>query len=341
VPTSPWQQRGAVSTALLPLAALFEALARRRRHRLEASRGPSPLPVLVIGNLAVGGTGKTPLVAAVIALCTARGVRCGIVSRGYGGRAQRAPRSVRTDDDPAETGDEPLMLHRLTGVPVVVCTARAQAVAALAARGDIDLVIADDGLQHYAMARAAEVCVIDARTGLGNGRTLPAGPLRERACRLDEVDVIALRDGDDPDTRPPGVSGWPAGPSRGTFTLVPDRLVTLDGDERDLHALSGLRAHAVAGIGRPQRLFDALRGLGMEVVPHAFADHHRYRTRDLLFDEALPIVTTSKDAVKIARLVPSPVEVLELRMRTVLSAALDTALVALLERLTTETRTCR
>jgi len=339
--TSAWHERGAVSTALLPLAALFDTLARRRRRRLEASRAPAPLPVLVIGNLTVGGTGKTPLVAAVATLCGARGVRCGIVSRGYGGRAQRTPRSVRTDDDPAETGDEPLMLHRLTGVPVVVCTARARAVEALAARGDIDLVIADDGLQHYAMARSAEVCVIDARTGLGNGRSLPAGPLRERADRLDEVDVIALRGGDDPDACPPGVPGWPAGPARGTFSLVPDGLVTLEGERRELQGLHGLRAHAVAGIGRPQRLFDTLCELGMDVVPHAFPDHHRYRERDLSFDEALPIVTTSKDAVKIARLPRPPVEVLELRMRTVLSAALDTALGLLLERLITETRTHR
>jgi len=289
--------------------------------------------VLVVGNLTVGGTGKTPLVIAIVQLCARRGIRCGIVSRGYGGRVQRAVRSVGDDDDPAEVGDEPVMLKRLAGVPVVVCAARTDAVAALAARGDVDLVIADDGLQHYAMARAAEICVIDAKTGLGNGRTLPAGPLRERAIRLAEVDVIALRDGMLSSEYPPGIAAWPRGPDRGCFTLVPDRLVSSRGETMRLAGLNGLRAHAVAGIGRPERLFDTLRHLGVDVVPHAFADHHRYRKSDLAFRETLPIITTSKDAVKLVRLGVPAIRLLELRMRGALSQTLETALNGLLDEL--------
>jgi len=232
------------------------------------------------------------------------------------------------------------MLHRLTGAPVAVCTDRPAAVARLAATGCVDLVIADDGLQHYAMARAFEVCVVDASAGLGNGRLLPAGPLRESANRLTEVDIIALRQAE-PDRSggraggalPPGVTGWPPGVARGDYRLQPEALVDIiDGGTLSLTSMSGSTVHAVAGIGRPERLFDALRAAGLHVIPHAFPDHHRYRAEELRFDDALPVITTDKDAVKLQRLGLPGRRILALRMRVELSAELSAALTKALQR---------
>lgn len=328
-----------LSTALLPLAALFGVVTARRRARLERERSTSPLPVIVVGNVTVGGTGKTPLVAAIVALASERGWRCGIVSRGYGGTHSGTARLVVDDDDPALVGDEPLMLRRLTAVPVAVCADRPAAVARLAATEAVDLVIADDGLQHYAMARSIEICVVDAESGLGNGRLLPAGPLREPAARLANVDIIAVR-GPQPDAASPsGIQAWPEGVDRGTFTLQAESLMPLRGGPTGaLGELAGQRVHAIAGIGRPERLFATLEAAGVEVVRHAFPDHHRYRAAELRFDDALPIVTTDKDAVKLDRIAPEGLDIRVLRMRAVLSRTLEAALHAQLDRLRPDPR---
>ena len=191
-----WREGGALATALRPLGALAGALVAARAALYRTGRlavVPSPLPVVVIGNLSVGGTGKTPLTAHLVEQFRARGWRPGIVSRGHGGERHESPRHVRADDRASEVGDEPLMLHRASGVPVCVCVHRARAVAALAADTDCDLVLSDDGLQHLAMARDAEIVVVDGEAGFGNGRLLPAGPLREPVARLASVDLIAVR----------------------------------------------------------------------------------------------------------------------------------------------------
>ena len=326
-----WAGRGPASTALLPLAWAHGAVGRWRRRRAGAGRagaGTRRVPVLVVGNLAVGGTGKTPLVAALAEAFARRGVRCGVVSRGYGGRRQLEPVEVDpARHSPEEVGDEPLMLARACGAPVCVCVHRDLAVGRLAARADVDLVLADDGLQHYRMARELEVCVVDAARGLGNGRLLPAGPLREGASRLASVDLVALRV---PlaalGAREPGggLPGLPPGVDRARFAVVPDGAVRLTtGEPVGLERYRGRRVRAVTGIGRPEAFFESLRERGLEVVEHPFPDHHRFAAGDVDFGDALPVLATSKDAVKLGALLPVPPGVVEVRARALLDAAFE------------------
>lgn len=257
-------------------------LGLRRAQRL-------PVPVVVVGNITAGGAGKTPLTLYLATQLSALGRRPGIVSRGYG-RSTDDVREVRADSTAAEVGDEPLLLQRRGGCPVFVGRDRAAAGRALlAAHPQCDLILCDDGLQHYALARDVEIAVMD-RRGLMNGWRLPAGPLRESSRRLATVDAVVL-------------NGLPelALPSAPVFhmTLAACRFYRLDAPTLtcDASALSGLRLHAVAGIGEPQRFFDQLAQLGLACVPHAFPDHHAYTASDLEFDGDA-VLTTEKDAVK-------------------------------------------
>ena len=340
-----WSGRTLASTALLPLAALHGAVAARRRARAGAGRAGAGrvgggVPVVVVGNLVVGGTGKTPLVAALVAAFARHGLRCGIASRGHGGARHLLPVDVGPHDVPARVGDEPVMLARATGAPTCVCVHRDLAVARLAARGDVDVVLADDGLQHYAMARDVEVCAVDAARGFGNGRLLPAGPLREPVSRLASVDLVALRvpldalARSDPDDEPAGLRDAPSdGVPRVRFAVVPDgarRLGT--GEAVGLERYRGRSVRAVAGIGRPEGFFDALRERGIDVVEHPFPDHRRYTGADVDFGDALPVLVTSKDAVKLGALVPVPPGVVEVSSRALLSDAFAAEIERLAER---------
>jgi tetraacyldisaccharide 4'-kinase len=190
------------------------------------------------------------------------------------------------EPDPAQVGDEPALIAIRTGVPVAVGANRPAAARLLLDEG-VDVVIADDGLQHYALARDVEVCVVDGARRLGNGRLLPAGPLREAASRLGEVDFVVCNGGQ------PRANEIP-------MRLVADAAVSLAGDamRKPLAAFAGCRVHAVAGIGHPQRFFDTLRGFGIDVIGHSFPDHHRYVSSDLAFGDDLPVLMTEKDAVK-------------------------------------------
>ncbi len=289
-----WYGNSRLSLPLLPLSLLYGlvvALRRlgyrsglRRAHRFRA-------PVVVVGNLTVGGTGKTPLVIWLAGHLKELGFRPGIVSRGYGGRASHWPQQVRPDSDPVVVGDEAVLLARRTGCPMCVAPDRVAAVEALLTHTDCDIVISDDGLQHLAMGRDLEILVVDGDRGLGNGRLLPAGPLREPASRLEQVDLV-ISNGRWRDEVP-------------VMQVVRPRLVPLSQeDPEEVHALeeaAGHRVHAVAGIGNPQRFFDLLTGHGLEVVPHPFPDHHDYRPGDLDFEPDLPVVMTEKDAVKCRR----------------------------------------
>lgn len=281
-----WYDGAAWTALLLPLAWLYGAFARLRRHAyrrgwLRAAR--MPVPVIVIGNLTVGGTGKTPLTAEVARRLRERGLRPGLASRGYGGRVRRGARRVTADSDPREVGDEPVLLARVTGCPVAVARHRARAARLLIEAG-ANVIVCDDGLQHYALARDAEIAVMDAARGFGNRRLLPAGPLREPPARLAETDLV-LRRG-----------------AGGDFDLVPEnaRRVVEEGAPRPLEAFIGRRVHAVAGIGDPERFFDMLRAAGLEVIPHPFPDHHDFRERDISFDAEALVLMTEKDAVKCA-----------------------------------------
>lgn len=278
---------------LWPISWLYLGVSTFRRRRSRPWQ--APVPVVVVGNIAVGGTGKTPVVAALVAYLREQGYRPGIVSRGYGGQ-QREPAAVGIDSDPAQVGDEPVLLAQLCRCPVWVGHERAAVVRALLDAHACDVIIADDGLQHHALGRDIEIVVVDGQRGLGNGCLLPVGPLREPPGRLNDVDWVLVNGGD---------WDWP-GSQR--FHLQPREWVRLeDGTHLPLAAGPKGRVHAVAGIGNPHRFFQTLRDLGLQPRMHAFADHYVYRSADLHFDEALPIVTTAKDAVKLRRLLAAGV----------------------------------
>lgn len=281
-----WYRRTLLSTLLTPVALVFAALTalRRTAYRRGVLRSQRlPVPVVIVGNLIVGGAGKTPLVLWLVEQLRMRGWRPGILSRGYQG-SNRIPRQVVTGDDPAQAGDEPVLLAERSGVPVWIGRDRVAAgEALLAAHPECDVLVCDDGLQHYALARDVEIAVEDAR-GLGNGRLLPAGPLREPASR--RVDAT--------------VTNGVARPGAWTMRTEARRLYPVHAPEQTLEeaALHGLRLHAVAGIGNPARFFEQLERLGLRFVAHAFPDHHRYRAEDLRFDQCDAILMTEKDAVK-------------------------------------------
>lgn len=281
---------------LLPLNWLFAFLAGLRRlayRRAWLAVERLPVAVVVVGNLTVGGAGKTPLTLWLAQALARRGRRPGIVSRGHGA-ALAQPRPVSTDADPAVTGDEPLLLARRSGVPVWVGRERAAAARALlAAHPEIDVLLCDDGLQHYRLDRDAEVAVFDGR-GAGNGHLLPLGPLREPLRRLDKVDAVVLN----------GPSALADGPApavpRFVMRLRPGPFYRL-GDPAatcPAAALAGRPLHALCGIGNPERFFATLRELGLAFVAHPFPDHHAYTAADLDFGPEAVLLMTEKDAVK-------------------------------------------
>lgn len=269
-----------------PLAALYGSVTAIRRclYRLGWLRAVRlPCPVIVVGNITVGGTGKTPLTLALVEALRARGFRPGVVSRGHGG-SQREPMLLGDLPNPAEVGDEPSLI-RASGVPVAVGRDRPAAARLLLDAG-CNVVIADDGLQHYRLARDIEICVIDGERRFGNARLLPAGPLREPLHRLDRIDLRVCNGGQ------PHAHEVPMRLSGGLARALSD------GHERPVASFSGVRVHAVAAIGHPQRFFASLVEQGLEVIPHAFPDHHAFLPSDLAFGDDLPVLMTEKDAVK-------------------------------------------
>jgi len=262
------------------------------------------VPVIVVGNISVGGTGKTPVVSAVVKRCQLAGKKPGIVSRGYGAASAKLPRMVESNTPVELGGDEPLLLARETGVPVCICANRSAAINWLIANNDIDVVISDDGMQHYAMSRDIELAVVDGHRMMGNGWLLPAGPLREPPRRLEQVDIIAVQQVKSEMSVstiliPPTIRST----ASGNFYLEIRTLQNLaDQTTVALETLRGQHVHAVAGVGNPGRFFASLRAAGIEVIEHAMPDHHRYTAKNIAFDDQLPILITSKDAVKICTL---------------------------------------
>ncbi len=290
-----WYTDAAVPLHARALSALYAAATGLRRdlyrRGLLRTRHPG-CPVVVVGNLVAGGSGKTPLTIALVQRLRAAGWNPGVASRGYGRSDARTPAWVSADTDPAVGGDEPVLIAVRTGAPVRVDRDRVAAARALLAAG-CDIVVCDDGLQHYRLARDLEIEVIDGRRRYGNGRLLPAGPMREPPARGEDCQFRVLNAGSDPDLAA-GFGEWP-------MWLEPgDAHPLAGGRSRPLSAFAGQRVHAVAGIGDPERFFSMLRGQGIAVVPHAFADHHRYAAEDLRFGSDLPVLLTEKDAVKCA-----------------------------------------
>ena len=272
---------------LLPLGWLFAGLSTLRRwaYRRGVFRSyRSPRPVVIVGNLSVGGTGKTPLVIWLAGELAKRRLRIGIASRGYGGRGGQA-KLVGDSDDAASVGDEAVLLHRRLRLPVAIAANRAEAVRLLEPMSDV--ILADDGLQHYALQRDLEIAVVDGERGLGNGRLLPAGPLREPRARLDEVDAVVVNGA--------GFQ-WP-GALR--MNLVPVAVVALvSGERRAVAAFAGKRVHAIAAIGNPARFFSMLREQGLRLDELPLPDHAAIPRAALRHDDGQDILMTEKDAVK-------------------------------------------
>ena len=312
-----------LAAALWPLSLLFRAAvaARRALYRAGVWRVQRVgVPVVVVGNVTVGGGGKTPVACALAEALAARGFHPGFVSRGYGGSATAA-RAVAVGDDADVVGDEPLILAA-TGFPVWIGRDRVAAARALvAANPACDVVIADDGLQHYALARAVEVVAVDGTRGIGNGRMLPAGPLREPVARLAAADAV-VRVCADPNAQPVGAV---ARETVAVLAPLPWRSVADPACTIDPTAWRALDVHALAGIANPARFFAAVRAQGITATEHAFPDHHPYTAADLAFPGAAAILMTQKDAVKCARLADERCWYLPVR------AVLDPALVALVE----------
>ena len=292
---------------LRPFSAFSTWLAQRRRQKYGARAQSVGIPVIVVGNITVGGTGKTPVVVALAHALQRSGLRVGVLSRGYGGRAPGYPLWVAADTPVAHSGDEARLMRRHLQGPLVLDPKRARALDALVHSGQCDVVLSDDGLQHYRLWRDVEIAVFDAQRGLGNALCLPAGPLREPPSRLAQLDHIVLNGQVTPaqltywqglaDTTP--VSEMSLRPREwvnvktGQRVALQQFLMALGLDEGDHSAL-----HAIAGIGNPGRFFDTLEQLGLRPQCRAFADHHAVKADDLAFAGKQPLLMTEKDAVK-------------------------------------------
>ncbi|KTD51225.1 tetraacyldisaccharide 4'-kinase [Legionella quateirensis] len=280
-----WYGNHPLRWPLLPLSWCYRLITMIRRKYLESFCQIKPsVPIIVVGNLSVGGVGKTPLVIALARRMRQKGINVGIVSRGYGSKIKHVPYEVQLDDSAEQVGDEPLMIAHKTNCPVVIAPNRMDAVQYLLDKCKVQLIISDDGLQHYRMGRAIEIAVIDGVRGLGNGLLLPAGPLRESAARLSEVDFIIVNDGI-----------WD---NAYTMQLTPGKIIKLaTGEEIDYEVFKKRDVAAVAAIGNPQRFYSTLTHLGIEFKTYSYPDHYRFESHDFNHPESL-IIMTEKDAVK-------------------------------------------
>lgn len=277
------------SVLLLPFSWLFGVCAalRRAMYRyrvMEVKR--ASVPVIVVGNITVGGTGKTPFVIWLAMFLRELGYRPGIVCRGVGGCKHVVPHLVTMDDRATFVGDEALLLAKHSQCPVVVCRRRPEAVDYLLKHTNCNLIINDDGLQHYRLARDMEIALVDGVRRFGNQQLLPAGPLRESISRLNKVNLVVVNGGHERDEF--------------RVSFVPEQLIAVNDNKhkKSLNHFSQQTVHAVAGIGHPQRFFQMLELSGMRVIPHVFPDHHSFQPADLAFSDTLPIIMTEKDAVK-------------------------------------------
>ena len=290
-PTFIWESYHPVALLLWPLSLVFGLAAALRRFAYRSGLlrvHRVGMPVVVIGNITVGGAGKTPLLIWAARHLQRLGYRPGVVSRGYGGMARSWPQQVRPDSDTEVVGDEAVLIARWTGCPVAVGPDRPMAARALLKHHHCNVLLSDDGLQHYALGRDLEIAVIDGVRRLGNGMLLPAGPLREGAWRLRKVDMVVVNG-----------QGMPGEFSSRLRSREAVNLAT--GERRPLRAFRAMPVHAVAGIGNPARFFDMLEHLGLTVVSHPFPDHHVFVPGDLVFGNGAAILMTEKDAVKCER----------------------------------------
>ena len=288
-----WYQQDTWPAAILnPLSWVYRFFiaARRLLYRYNIFKVHKlSVKIIVVGNIAVGGTGKTPVVAALANYFKTQGFRVGLVSRGYGGQAKQWPQVVTKKSDTKLVGDEPVMLVQQTDLPMVVGPDRVKAAEKLIADYDVNLVISDDGLQHYALGRDVEVIVMDGVRRYGNGSVFPAGPLREPKSRGSDCDFVLIKQHGDAVLAADEVG----------FKLTPSQPYQISsGRSGDLKLPAGQKIHALAAIGFPEQFFKVLREQGFEVLPHVFPDHYYFKAEDIYFDDGLPVVMTEKGAVK-------------------------------------------
>lgn len=284
-----WQTTTLFSLLMLPISWLycFAVAIRRLCYRLGVKRSHRlPVPVIIVGNITVGGTGKTPLVIWLAQFLRQAGYRPGILSRGYRGRSETWPQEVHPKSDPNKVGDEAVLLARRSECPVFVGPSRVQAAMALLSRYQCDILLSDDGLQHYALKRDIEIALIDGARRFGNGHCLPAGPLREPISRLHEVNISIINGKTDPGEL--------------SMELVESSFRRVNNKNHAVsnNYFSGRRQHAIAGIGYPKRFFDKLRTMGLDIIEHSFPDHYRFTPEDIQFINNNEVIMTEKDAVK-------------------------------------------
>jgi tetraacyldisaccharide 4'-kinase len=288
-----WYRDMYLAPLLVPFSLLYLDGIRLRRFLYRSGFKNSvelPVPVIVVGNITVGGTGKTPLVIWLSQWLRQQGYRPGVVSRGYLGANSETVQSVTADSDPSQVGDEAVVLARRCACPVVIGAKRTAAARQLLAEHACNIVISDDGLQHYALQRDLEIAVIDGRRRFGNGYLLPAGPLREPLSRLREVDLVVVNGGEELE------DGEFAMNYRG------DEMVNLlTGEQRPLASFCGQSCRAVAAVGNPQGFFSQLERAGLSLQVLSFPDHHAFQAHELDFPDELPLLMTEKDAVKCRR----------------------------------------
>lgn len=283
-----WYSPHPIRWLLAPLSGLYRVISSIRKQCYQAglfSRYQAPVPVIVVGNITAGGTGKTPFVIWLSKQLRDAGFRPGIISRGYGGNYTEQLREVNVNSDPRTVGDEPVLIAKSTGCPVIVSADRKASCEKLLNDTDCNIIIADDGLQHYRLQRDIEIVIVDASREFGNGFCLPAGPLREPISRLENVDFAVYN-----------------GQSNHDYSMQLSHKAAIQlidqAQQKNITDFAGQRVHAIAGIGNPQRFFTQLRQANIDVIEHEFADHHNFSQTDLNFNDQLPIIMTEKDAVK-------------------------------------------
>ncbi len=283
-----WYSINFISLLLLPLSGVFCLLAHLRLllYKIKLLKSyKAPVPVIVVGNISVGGTGKTPLIIALVKQLQSRGKTPGVISRGYGGKSDSWPRLVSAQTTAQQVGDEPQLIFQHCRCAVAVGPNRQQSIELLLSCSGCDIILSDDGLQHYALQREIEIVVVDAQRRFGNRLCLPAGPLREPRSRLDKVDLVLFNGGSS---------------QQMSFAMKVVQCVGVGAETKDrmLSSFRGQTIHAVAGIGNPQRFFNMLKSHDIKVIEHAFSDHHIYSESDLNFNDDFSVLMTEKDAVK-------------------------------------------
>jgi len=295
-----WYQNGRGKWLLLPFTFLYCALHSFQRWKLSRKRSKPPLPVIIVGNISIGGTGKTPLVIHLAKLLEASGYKPSIITRGYGGNSTHWPKTVDDQSNAKEVGDEPVLMAMHTGLPVVAGPDRCLDIQLLLSKYNCDVIISDDGLQHYKLHRDIEIVLVDGERQLGNGWCIPAGPLRENSRGLGNVDFVVLNTGSQNE-----VAGKQAFvrdhqiKSLFSMGLSGGVLHSLgDSKTQGLHRLKGKLVHAVTGIGNPQRFYQTLEAAGVCLIRHSFPDHHIFKQEELEFSDGKIVIMTEKDAVK-------------------------------------------